>query len=679
MLSDHVCNRGCGQSIYVFKLLAAARKGVEKKFVLAADEGPSSIVDCAPPKKGLNDRSDLRLRDNSPDSLHDEDPEDDSLQYLDVADQKLKDSIIREWQTQTSTECLKREACAVCAALTPALDIQDVEVADVDLKLLRNDELPRKVWPVSYNFEAYERAILCSDGLHDLQKPAKIRICKNCVKELNKGRMPKFAMANFLYYGREALPQEVRIAFDTASIFERMLVCRVRYNSISCRFKASEYDPNEEEGPEKLMLRNYRKGVRGNVMVTPLNVAQLNDVIPPPPEVIRDTMSVLFIGSVPPTRQTIHKLSPVLVRKSRVKVMLQFLLDHNPNYGRLAGFKGYSEDNMNKLFDGGDRGKDEAVPCAVHVGFLPLNDAVESATADYTGRNLDGPRDNVSNQLLMENVGYTVGDHSPANYADMKLLALQRCLSGKPYLASKRGSAAVPDFDNPYLMSLAFPEEDPWGIGGMLHPYRRYKITPEEQVAHLLNVSGGRFQKHSEFAFFYYNVFRKQLVSKSMRYSSGGNTYKGVIDKMLSIDLDRLTILKDKCKRDALYIPIDDTEKQIMTLMSSVAMVSRHIPGSPGHKVMLRNEIRGLINYRGAPTLFVTLNPSDVDNPIVRLLTGEDIILEDLARGEDMDGWTRKILAAQNPAACASFFDLIINKFIAVVLRFGRSGRGLFG
>ncbi|KAJ6562862.1 hypothetical protein DFH09DRAFT_920516, partial [Mycena vulgaris] len=628
----------------------------------------------------MNARSERLLRGPSPSSEFSEnEPAEDALAYLDIPDEALRKTIIREWQSQMSTEALKLKTCAVCAKRTSAVNVDTVASHSLDLQLLRNEALPRKTWPTTYNFQAYGRALLCSAGLSNLEKPSLLSICIVCHASLRRGDMPKFALANFLYYGQEALPPDVKEAFDQSSLFERMLICRVRYNSVSCRFKASDYDPNEEEDAQKTFLRDKRKGVRGNVMVTPLDVARLNDVLPPSPEAIRDTMSVIFIGKVPPTRQNLTKLRPVLVRKSRVKKMIQFLLEHNPHYGRLDGFRGYSEENLNRLFDSMDQGKDESVPCAVHVGHLAPNDAVESATGDYTRRNVDDDPESFSEQVLMENVGFTMGDDSARSFRDMKMLAVQRCLAGKPFLAHRRGSEFIRDFDNPYLMSLAFPEEDPWGIGGILHPFRKVKITAEEQVSHLLTVHGGRFQRHSEFAFFYYNVLRKQVVSANMRYKSPKNNYRDLIDKMLNVDLEKLASLREKCKLNPLYSPVDETEKSIITLMNSVGLVARHIPGSAGHKIKLRNEIRGVINYRGAPALFITLNPSDVDNPIVRLLSGEDINLEDIARGEDMDSWKRKIFAAENPAACAIFFDLMIQKFISIVLRYGRTGRGLFG
>ena len=39
----------------------------------------------------------------------------------------------------------------------------------------------------------------------------------------------------------------------------------------------------------------------------------------------------------------------------------------------------------------------------------------------------------------------------------------------------------------------------------------------------------------------------------------------------------------------------------------------------------MRNEIRSLMYSKGMPFFFITINPADVYNPLVRFLAGEDI------------------------------------------------------
>jgi hypothetical protein len=80
------------------------------------------------------------------------------------------------------------------------------------------------------------------------------------------------------------------------------------------------------------------------------------------------------------------------------------------------------------------------------------------------------------------------------------------------------------------------------------------------------------------------------------------------------------------------------------------------------------------------PALFVTINPSDVNNPLVRLVAGEDINLEDAERGEDLSKLLRQKLVAKNPHIAAEYFDRVIKAFIKTILRYGHKTKpGLFG
>lgn len=356
--------------------------------------------------------------------------------------------------------------------------------------------------------------------------------------------------------------------------------------------------------------------------------------------------------------------------------MIEFLLKHNSHYRPSDDFW-YSEENLESLFDGN---VEDNLPRGVHVGYMEGNDAIESTVADYTPRKED---DNGTgeeyDELLMENVGYTEGDESPLAYLSMKALALERCLRGKPFITSGTGSQIVPDFKNPSIITWLFPHLDPWGIGGFHHAGRIVTISMFDQLCHLLKVDGSPFQRDPEFAFVFHNVCQKALVAQSLRFSVSRSVYRKVASDILSIDPDTLMQLNEECRKDPHYRPKGDNEKKIFKVLADIRTVSKHLPGSDGYKVMMRNEIRALINYKGTPTLFITINPSDVDHPLVRLLGGEDMCLDDINRGEELSKWQRSLFAAKNPSACAVFFDLMITQFIKTILRYGRGDEGLYG
>ena len=64
---------------------------------------------------------------------------------------------------------------------------------------------------------------------------------------------------------------------------------------------------------------------------------------------------------------------------------------------------------------------------------------------------------------------------------------------------------------------------------------------------------------------------------------------------------------------------------------------------------------------------------------LVRVIIGEDILLEDEMRGEDLSKFMRQKLAAKYRNATAKFFDRMIKKFFDKIVRYGKAEPGLFG
>jgi len=686
-LQLHECLSSCRHLCYIFKL------GKQRPMSAILSKFGSSIVDtpliipCSflPYPEPFNPgsfrnesaESTLRIHDPGPLSFLAHAPTisgelpSDPLEILGLGS---KEMIIKEWESEVSTEALKLCCCAVCAVGVTTSESSLIYPNDDMLTILRNDDIPTSIQPVDYDFNLYKRAYLSTPGMESTTTLGRLRVCKACRDAVFKGRMPKFALANWLYYGYNSLPVDVMNAFKASSIFERMLIARARFNSICCRFSTQESLLTDGEARVRDVLGNVRKGVRGNIIVSPLDTVKMNSVIPPGPSSIKDTMCTVFVGKQIPDKNTIHGYSPVLVRRSRVKLLIHFLLSNNPYYMPDNTFS-FSPDNLDALLA---TEEEEAIPNSVYVGLIDTNDALEASISDYTDRNAatDSSHDD---ELLIENVGYTDGDDTPANYRAMKASALEHCISGKPFIASGRGSMPIPDFNNPSILTWLFPHLDPWGIGGFHHPRRKISISMEDQLSHMLRVYHSPAQQDPEFAFVFFNVVRKALVSRSMRFSVPLLMHRSLVSELLNIRPEVLEKLNKACQIDPLYKPVHDDELKAFKLLSSLGMAARHVPGSNGYKVAMRNEIRALINSLGAPVLFITLNPSDVDNPIVRLMVGEEIDLEDVNRGEDLSEWQRKVLAAQNPAACALFFDLIITKFIRIILRYNRDEVGAFG
>ncbi|KIM73162.1 hypothetical protein PILCRDRAFT_81367, partial [Piloderma croceum F 1598] len=326
--------------------------------------------------------------------------------------------------------------------------------------------------------------------------------------------------------------------------------------------------------------------------------------MPPSAREFADTVCAIFVGHEKPSHLNIRQMHPMLVQKSRVWKMADFLLTHNQFYEKSTAFKGFSQENLDSLFHVDDKHSDEAVLFCMEIGHIPWNEAIEGATADYTPCNEMPYEHAVSDQLVMENIGFTSGDETPESYLAMKSRALTHCLEGGSYISSQSRSRYVPDFDNPHLLSWAFPHLDPWGLGGFHNENRKKKLTLDEQLSHLLMTEDSRFERDSDFAFVYYNIKQKKSVYENVRYKVPIGRHEEIIRELLDVDVRDLDDLQRKFKTDLLYRPVNDNETSIVNLLAKVNLVSRKLPGTTGYKLGLRNEIRSLINYRGTPTLF---------------------------------------------------------------------------
>lgn len=75
----------------------------------------------------------------------------------------------------------------------------------------------------------------------------------------------------------------------------------------------------------------------------PQNLAQLNMVILPAADAIHNTVCAVFVGNSKPTRETIGKLAPLIVRTSRLVALIEFLIRENPHYACSMEFYSFSK------------------------------------------------------------------------------------------------------------------------------------------------------------------------------------------------------------------------------------------------------------------------------------------------------------------------------------------------
>lgn len=120
-------------------------------------------------------------------------------------------------------------------------------------------------------------------------------------------------------------------------------------------------------------------------------------------------------------------------------------------------------------------------------------------------------------------------------------------------------------------------------------------------------------------------------------------------------------------------------EQTVLQLMKEVNNINSKVVGTSASHIAMQNQIRALMNARGMPSLFLTINPANVYNPLVQLLAGNSIDIDAFLPENIGNYWDQSILIARNPVLAAEFFNTIITTFIKYLLAYVGEGHWQMG
>ncbi|KAJ7290044.1 hypothetical protein C8J57DRAFT_1164233 [Mycena rebaudengoi] len=247
-------------------------------------------------------------------------------------------------------------------------------------------------------------------------------MCGPCRKALRDSRQPLESMANFQYYAHDELPLKVKAVFHGASMYDIMMVARCRATRITHLFKKAGKNSNPGS-------QGYSKG---NVAIFAQDVATVRTVLPQPWSEIQEAMCALFCGAstVPSKENAVY----------------------------CAADLESSQENMDGLFE--DLIQDVGVPSGIQLCCLPDWSAESGDGYADRGQDVAPPEPMDRDGLVMEAVGYTIGERTPQDARNMKASAVAWCLDKKQFIKMQSGSKFMSDIE--YC-------RDPYGFQGTWH------------------------------------------------------------------------------------------------------------------------------------------------------------------------------------------------------------------
>jgi Helitron helicase-like domain at N-terminus len=162
---------------------------------------------------------------------------------------------------------------------------------------------------------------------------------------------------------------------------------------------------------------------------------------------------------------------------------------------------------------------------------------------------------------------------------------------------------------------------------------------------------------------------RKSALSNSMLVKRGD--YHAVQEIISSLTYERLV-----AAAQSLHSTQKTSDPAIATLRHAIETVATRVPNSFAEKQEMRLRLQGLFIEYGLAAFWLTINPSDLRDPLVLKLAGVTIPQDGLKK---TNAAFRRKTATMNPAAIATFFNKVCTGIFEALISPDEGKTGILG
>lgn len=200
----------------------------------------------------------------------------------------------------------------------------------------------------------------------------------------------------------------------------------------------------------------------------------------------------------------------------------------------------------------------------------------------------------------------------------------------------------------------AFPCLFPYGMGGF-EVTRPIPLSYAEHARWSLRYADRRFRKDISFVFQLFGVLQKRQVCSSSCLQVSKKAFhenEVLFRSVCPADLEKAS------HEEAKKLPVSNST--ISRLKHHITTVRAKVMGTDESRMNLRSFIWGMTMMNGPPSLWITINPTDMHDPVAQVFAGEDIDLDAFDDTAGPDSHTRACIIAGDPYAAAKFFHFTV-------------------
>ncbi|CAK5266163.1 unnamed protein product [Mycena citricolor] len=644
--------------------------------------------------------AELRIRDSKMLRLDREASGYDAAKFLSLPTQEEIKALYTKFYRATSNAAVSMMVCGACAR---EIDVGITGEEDATPRRLRAVPNSHRLIPSQAHaaHDLFDRKLLDPAGVVEINGETHVRLCSDCSSSLAQpgDKPPKHSLANNMWIGKT--PWQLQVLTFPEQLLVALIYPRVFVFKLHPRIGGRD--------PSKL-----QRGMRGTVSTYDLDtdgIASMlaGDLMPRPPAVLASVLSVTYIGVGKLPKNWLR--STFRVRRQVVYEALNWLKNNNPKYYGHIKIDGHriaalpeddvpleistlvrqSEDItvVERECDGYVREQHDDEHADGLDNAFDLSDD-ESETPQDTVDDAEGGPD-VIPLTITGTVDTDLSSMSTNEMMHWGLANLWRTGEEGGY-AVRHGSHPVSDFgrppqgstepadpDRPNFFERAFPCLFPFGVGGP-EADRTTDLSFTEHVRWALQYHDRRFRRHETFPFVAFGISQRRQALMSARIQMRRKDFEK--DARILSTITQQALEKAKMEEDQKQRISDPA---VRLLRQHVHSAVGRVQGSNESRTILRSQLWSTTLYTGPWNLWITINPSDIHDPIAQVFAGEHIDLDNFISTAGPDINQRGQNIAADPYAAAKFFHFTIRTILETLFGIKTSGfrvrseMGIFG
>jgi Helitron helicase-like domain at N-terminus len=202
------------------------------------------------------------------------------------------------------------------------------------------------------------------------------------------------------------------------------------------------------------------------------------------------------------------------------------------------------------------------------------------------------------------------------------------------------------------VLAAAFPLLWPYGEGRWDILDRQRKLSFTEYVRWTLQYHDRRFRIHHSYPFLVFGIEQKMKALCSAKLQMHRRDFE--YDQISLSTLTAEDLQRAQAEEEAHH---NISNEQVKKLRRHVYAVGGRVMGSSNSRAGYRSQIWSTCLSLGPPSLWITINPLDYDDPVAQVFAGENIDMDNFMAIAGPDNIRRGSNIAKDPYAAAKFFS----------------------